>query len=79
MRETGIVRKTDNLGRVVLPSELRRYMDFEKGDSVSITIQNKYIVLKKFKQSCAICNGNDNVIEFKGKGICQKCLNKIRS
>lgn len=55
MRDTGIVRKIDELGRIVLPIELRREMGIEEKDTLSILIDGEHIVLKKHSPSCFIC------------------------
>ena len=57
MKSTGIVRRIDNLGRVVLPIELRRLFDIEKEDPVEIFVDDNYIMLKKYQPACIFCNG----------------------
>lgn len=74
MRDTGIVRKIDELGRVVLPIELRREMGIEDKDSLSILIDGEHIVLKKHSASCLICGEGYDLIEFEGKMICKNCI-----
>lgn len=77
MKSTGIVRKVDNLGRVVLPIELRRTFDLKKEDPVEIYVDNEYILLKKYQPSCIFCNEVSNVINYKGKNICKECLREL--
>lgn len=74
MKSTGIVRKIDELGRIVLPIELRRTFDIGEKDSLEIYVDQDAIILKKFSRSCVFCNNASDVIEFKGKNICQDCL-----
>ena len=73
MKSTGIVRKVDELGRIVLPIELRRVLDIAERDELEIFMDNDKIVLKKFEPSCIFCNADENLISFKGKNVCQTC------
>ncbi len=78
MKSTGIVRKVDELGRVVLPIELRRTLDIEIKDALEIYVENDSIILKKYEPSCIFCGSSENVKEFKGKNICDACYNEIK-
>lgn len=78
MKSTGIVRRIDNLGRVVLPIELRRSFDIDKEDPVEIFVDDNAIVLKKYQPACIFCNEAKDVINFKGKNICRSCLAEIK-
>lgn len=78
MKSTGIVRRIDNLGRVVLPIELRRQFDIEKEDPVEIFVDDNYIMLKKYQPACIFCNDAKDVVNFRGKNICQKCLAEMK-
>jgi transcriptional pleiotropic regulator of transition state genes len=78
MKSTGIVRKVDALGRVVLPIELRRILDIEEKDSIEIFVDNDSIVLKKYSPTCIFCGSKENVVEFKEKKVCKECLNQMR-
>jgi len=75
MKSTGIVRKIDELGRIVLPIELRRTLDLDTKDSLEIYVDQDAVVLKKFKKSCVFCGEGENLIEFKNKLICPECIN----
>ncbi|MDI3534034.1 MAG: AbrB family transcriptional regulator, transcriptional pleiotropic regulator of transition state [Thermosediminibacterales bacterium] len=79
MKSTGIVRKVDELGRVVLPIELRRTLNIAKKDALEIYVDNDKIVLKKYEPACIFCGNVDNVVNFKGKNICHDCLEELRS
>lgn len=79
MKSTGIVRKIDNLGRVVLPIELRRVFGIDREDPVEIFVDDNYILLKKYQPSCIFCDNVDNVIVHKGKNICKSCLKELLS
>ena len=78
MKSTGIVRKIDNLGRVVLPIELRRTFDIEREDPVEIFVDDNYILLKKYQPACIFCGDAKDVVNFKGKNICKKCLAEMK-
>ncbi|MBS5926147.1 MAG: AbrB/MazE/SpoVT family DNA-binding domain-containing protein [Clostridium paraputrificum] len=77
MKATGIVRKVDELGRMVIPIELRRIRDINVGDSVEIFSDNDQIILKKYEPSCTFCLELKEVINYKGKNICKKCLEEL--
>ncbi|WP_044973413.1 AbrB/MazE/SpoVT family DNA-binding domain-containing protein [Ruminococcus sp. HUN007] len=78
MKSTGIVRKIDELGRIVLPKELRRTLGLNDRESVEIYVDQDAIILKKFKSTCVLCGDNEDLLDFKGKSICQKCMNELR-
>lgn len=74
MKSTGIVRKVDELGRIVLPMELRRTLDIESRDSLEIFVDGEKIILKKYEPQCVFCSSAENINIFKGKNICSECL-----
>ena len=78
MKSTGIVRKVDELGRIVLPIELRRTLDIAEKDSLEIYVDDNKIVLKKYEPSCIFCGSAKDVIIFKGKNICHNCLSELK-
>ena len=78
MKATGIVRKIDELGRVVLPIELRRTMNLEVRDPVEIFMEGDSIVLRKYEAACLFCGGGRQLTLFKGKQICADCLRQLR-
>ncbi|MEG0570690.1 MAG: AbrB/MazE/SpoVT family DNA-binding domain-containing protein [Oscillospiraceae bacterium] len=79
MKSTGIVRKIDGLGRVVLPIELRRVFDIDKEDPVEIFVDENYIMLKKYQPACIFCDNAKDVISYKGKNICRECFNEMKN
>lgn len=79
VKSTGIVRKVDELGRIVLPIELRRTLDIAEKDSLEIYVEGSAIVLKKFRPSCIFCDSCKDVTIFKGKNVCPKCLKELKS
>ncbi len=74
MKSTGIVRKVDELGRIVLPIELRRTLDIQVKDALEIYVDGAQIILKKYEPACIFCGNAKDVKNFKGKNICQECL-----
>lgn len=77
MKATGIVRKVDELGRVVLPIELRRTLGIEVRDPLEIYVDGESIMLKPYKPACIFCGDTDNLIEFQGKKVCRRCIEKM--
>lgn len=74
MKTTGIIRKVDELGRVVLPIELRRTMDIAVKDELEIYMDNNRIILQKFEPVCIFCASSRNLVNYRGKNICQDCI-----
>ncbi len=73
MKATGIVRKIDDLGRIVIPRELRRTLGMEIGDSLEIYVDADRVILKKYEPACVFCGSMDNIEHFKGKIVCGSC------
>lgn len=78
MKTTGIVRKVDELGRIVLPIELRRTLGIEEKDALEIYVDENTIMLKKYEPACIFCGSADNVMNFKGKNVCEHCRNELQ-
>lgn len=74
MKSIGIVRKLDELGRIVIPRELRRTLDIKEKDSLEIFVDGDQIILRKYEPACVFCGQADGVINFKGKNCCRTCL-----
>ncbi len=77
LKSTGIVRKVDELGRVVIPIELRRTLRISERDSLEIYVDGERIILKKYEPACIFCGNAENVIHFKEKIVCNNCLNEL--
>ena len=71
--ESGIVRKIDDLGRIVIPAETRRLFNIREGDQLLISIEGTGIVIRKLESTCAFCGRNEDIMPYKGKGICPDC------
>ncbi|WP_394897762.1 AbrB/MazE/SpoVT family DNA-binding domain-containing protein [Clostridium butyricum] len=78
MKSIGIVRKVDELGRIVIPMELRRTLGIAEKDAVEIFVDGEQIVMKKYNPSCIFCGEARNVIRYKGKNICKDCLEEMK-
>ena len=74
MKSTGIVRKVDELGRIVLPIELRRTLDIAEKDAIEIYVDGESIILKKYEPTCIFCGDGRNVENYRGKNICANCM-----
>ncbi len=77
MKSTGIVRKVDELGRIVLPKELRNNHNINANDQLEFYVDDKKIILKKCESACAFCNSMDGITSFKGHSVCHECMKKI--
>ncbi|MCW2278033.1 AbrB/MazE/SpoVT family DNA-binding domain-containing protein [Heliophilum fasciatum] len=73
MKSTGIVRKIDELGRVVIPMELRRVMGIAEKDGLEIYVDEEKIILKKYEPACVFCGSADGVQNYRGKVVCKEC------
>ena len=77
MKSTGIVRKVDELGRIVLPIELRRTLDIDVKDALEIYVEGSQIILQKYEPACVFCGDSKDVIRFKETNICRKCIHDL--
>lgn len=79
MKSTGIIRGLDNMGRVVIPKEIRKFLDMREGkDEFEIYMQDDCIVLKKHKPTCIFCNAEEDCIEFEKQTVCKVCIEKMQ-
>lgn len=77
MKSTGIVRRLDELGRIVLPIELRRTLNLAEKDSVEIFVEGEDIVLRKYQPDCSFCGESKKLIEYRGRQVCLRCARAI--
>jgi transcriptional pleiotropic regulator of transition state genes len=77
MKKSGIVRNVDNLGRVVLPKEIRKVLSISEGDPVEILKENNQIVVKKYYKGCIFCGNEMEPFEFKGMNVCGECRKEL--
>ena len=78
MKSTGIVRKVDELGRIVIPVELRRTLNIDVKDALEIYVDGEQIILKKYEPCCIFCGDARHIENYKGKNICKKCLSELK-
>ena len=79
MKSTGIVRKVDELGRIVLPIEMRRTLDIAEKDALEIYVDGESIMLKKYQPACVFCGSSDNIKQIKGKNVCGNCVKELQN
>ena len=79
MKCTGVTRKIDELGRIVLPSSIRARFDINPNDSLEIFTDGEKIILQKYQPACIFCEDADDVVFFRGKRICKTCLEKLKA
>jgi transcriptional pleiotropic regulator of transition state genes len=77
LKSTGIVRKVDELGRVVIPIELRRTLGIGEKDALEIFVDGERIVLKKYEPACIFTGEVDNTIRYKNKVVSKKCIEEM--
>ena len=78
MKSTGMVRKIDELGRIVMPAEIRQTLGLQVRDAMEIYIDGDRIVLKKYQPSCIFCTNVEGLVTFEDKRICPQCLSKLK-
>jgi transcriptional pleiotropic regulator of transition state genes len=76
-RRTGVARKVDQLGRVVLPAEVRRHFGISPGDLIEIGVDTDAILLTKVEDRCVFCGGTTTLSEFSGKLVCGECVSRL--
>ena len=77
MRTPFLIRRVDDLGRIVIPVELRRMLELENGQDLSITVQAEALVLRKFSPGCVFCGEREQLVVFEGKPVCASCRNRL--
>lgn len=77
MKETGIIRRVDELGRLVLPIELRRFLEIDERDPVEIFLQDDCVILRKYRPTCIFCGASSDLLEYRGRQLCRACLSAL--
>lgn len=77
MKATGIIRRVYELGRVVIPIEIRNQFNIIEKDPIEIYVDDSSIILKKYEPNCVFCGSTDDLIEYKGKLVCKKCSKEL--
>jgi len=78
MKSLGIVRKIDELGRIVLPIETRKRLNLGPKDPVEIFVEKDRVVLKKYEPSCIFCGNDDEIVIYKDRRVCKSCLAELK-
>ena len=78
MSDTGIVRRVDDLGRIVIPMELRRTLGIRVEDQISISVEGERIILEKYRASCVICGSEKEIRTVKDRAVCEDCIAAIK-
>ena len=76
---TGIIRRVDELGRIVIPKEMRKALDIDQKDPIEITVEGTNIVLHKYENRCVFCGAIKPSLKYNGKLICSKCLKELNN
>jgi AbrB family transcriptional regulator, transcriptional pleiotropic regulator of transition state genes len=79
VKRTGVARKVDQLGRVVLPAEVRRRFGIQPGDMIEIAVDSDAILLTKVEDCCVFCGSGAALIEFSGKLVCRRCVSRLKT
>lgn len=79
MKTSGIIRHIDELGRIVIPKEMRRTLEIAAEDPVEIVMEGDSIRLKKYQTSCVFCGSSEDLSDFKGKTLCRTCLEELKN
>ncbi len=78
MKSTGIVRNIDELGRIVIPKELRKKLGIENTDPVEIFAEGEKIIIMKYRPACHFCGSTNRIHDFKGKVVCSGCIEDMK-
>ncbi|NLO99611.1 MAG: AbrB/MazE/SpoVT family DNA-binding domain-containing protein [Clostridiaceae bacterium] len=78
MKATGMIRSLDQLGRIVIPIELRRVLDIAIGDGLEFYSDENTIILKKYEPACIFCNNAKNIKVYRGKNVCGECYSELK-
>lgn len=77
MKKTRSIRRIDNLGRIVIPMDMRRALEIAEWDELSISLSGNKVVIEKEKPACTFCGSVSSLTEMKEKFICKKCLQEL--
>lgn len=78
VKSTGIVRRVDELGRIVLPIEMRRTLNIGEKDSLEIYVDGDSIILRKYQAACVFCESTKKIVNYRGKNVCPDCIAKLK-
>ena len=78
MKSTGIVRKVDELGRIVLPVEFRRTLDIEEKDQIEFYLDGDKMILRKYEETCLFCASSTDLVTYMGRSVCAECIHRMK-
>ena len=78
MKSTGMIRKLDDLGRVVIPVEMRRSLALEQQDELELYVEGDRLIMQKFYPRCVFCGSDQKLVSYYGKNLCETCISVIR-
>lgn len=78
MKPTGIIKKIDEMGRIVIPKPIRKTINAEIGDSLQFFVDGDSIIVKKYSLSCVFCGSESDLTELNEKHICAECISKLK-
>ena len=78
MKKLGIVRNIDDLGRIVIPKEVRRTLGWESGTAMEMQVEGDTLIISEYKIKCALCGNDENLVDFNGKKLCGECVSEIK-
>lgn len=78
MKSTGMIRKVDDLGRVVIPAEMRRMLEINEQDELELYVEDDKLILQKFLPRCIFCGDDRQLVSYYGKNLCMTCITAIR-
>ncbi len=76
--DTGMTRKIDDLGRIVIPAETRRLFNIREGDPLAISVESDAIILRKLEATCTFCGSTRDVSPYRSKGVCRRCRRDLQ-
>jgi transcriptional pleiotropic regulator of transition state genes len=79
VKDTGMARKVDDLGRIVLPVELRRLHGIQTGDALEISVDGDAIVLRKLNVGCTFCSALEGLVTYRDRAVCESCQSELAS
>lgn len=79
VKSTGIIRRVDDLGRVVIPKEIRSSLEVNEKDQVEFFVEGNNVIIQKYEEKCCFCGSTDNLCEYKSKLICKNCFSNIKN
>ena len=77
MKATGIVRRVDSLGRLVIPMELGRTLGIKEEDPMEIFTTEDGILIRPYKPGCICCGSSEDLVEFNGVSLCGACIHEF--